>query len=391
MTAVGSAAWWTRLVDPERLFREARDQLGAGHLDRAEASMNRLERLRPLNPFDRLLRAQIHERRRRPDAAVAELERVDPSHPLAPVALILAGQIEIRRHRLRAAEAYFLRALALEPKAVQPRRELIFVYNIQQRQADLDAQLLALSRLNDLSYDQLVHWGKTRNVVWNAERDVENLYKVIQADPDDRWSRLSLAEGLRRLSRLDDAELVLSPLPPSDLTATAILASIALDRGDSAEFERRLAEAPMDAPSLAALRGKLQLSRGNLPQAIRELKRAHGADPNDRAVLHALGSALKTAGDPVAAEPFLAAARRHDAITPLISKASTPTGAKDPTLPGRLGAACEAAGRLPEAMAWYKIAIRDDPSDRASQQAVFRLSKLSLNPLAPGNEKKAEP
>lgn len=387
--AVGALA--RRPVDPDRLFREARAALDAGQSDRAQQIVNRLARLRAPGPFDRLLRAQVAEARGRPDDAVAELDAVADSHPLAPVARVLAGQIEVKRYRLRAAEAQFLRAVAREPKAVQAHRELSYLYNIQQRQDELDRELNALSELNELTVERLVHWGKTRNVVWKPDRDCEELAKFLAADPDDRLSRLALAEGLRRLDRRDEAERVLAPLPASDPDARARRALIALDRGDIGAVESLLAGGPADHPLLAKLRGQLAISRGDFPAAVAHLRRAYRADPTDRAVQQGLGSALRRTGDEVAAGPLLAAARRHDALTPLISRASSPEAGADPALPAKLGAACEAAGRLYEARAWYKIAVARDPLDRPAQQSVFRLGRLIDARAAAARDRPANP
>src|SRR5207248_6126052 len=107
--------------------------------------------------------------------AVAELARIDDAHPLAPVARVLAGQIEVRRGRARAAEAAFLAALRLAPYTVQAHRELAYLYSVQHRAAELDAHLGALSDLNMLDYEYLIHWSKTRNVVWNPQRDCDAL------------------------------------------------------------------------------------------------------------------------------------------------------------------------------------------------------------------------
>jgi tetratricopeptide (TPR) repeat protein len=281
----------------------------------------------------------------------------------------------MKRGRLRPAEAAFLAAAALEPNSVKPHRELVYLYNLQHRQADLDAQLHALSELGTLEYGYLVHWTKTRNVVWNPARDCEDLARFLEADPGDRRSRLALAEGLRQMNRLDEAAGVLAPLPDSDSEARVLRAMLALDRGDLEALDRLLAASPDDDPNLARVRGQLALKRGDASAAVRYFRVAHAADPSDRVALFGLGSALARSGDPAAAEPYLAAARRHDAVTPLITRASTDLGAKDPELPARLGAACEAAGRLYEARAWYKLAIARDPLDRGSQQAVFRLGR----------------
>ena len=41
----------------------------------------------------------------------------------------------------------------------------------------------------------------------------------LKSDPEDRWSRLALAENLRKLGRLSEAESVLRVLPSTDLEA----------------------------------------------------------------------------------------------------------------------------------------------------------------------------
>ena len=87
--------------------------------------------------------------RNQPDKAIAELALIGDEDPLAPVARIAAGQTEIRRGRTRPAEAAFLAAIRLLPAAVQARRELVYIYNIQHRQLEMDAQLTALAGLLD--------------------------------------------------------------------------------------------------------------------------------------------------------------------------------------------------------------------------------------------------
>ena len=375
LIAVAMLASSRRPPDPDRWFREARAELDAGHPDRAALAIQKLVLLRPPTPFDRLLRAQVSEAQHRFEDGLSDLAAIDDAHPLAPVARLLAGQIEVRRHRLRAAEAQFLRTVALEPKAVQAHRELTYLYNIQQRQGDLDRELHALSELDSLSFERLVHWGKTRNTVWKPDRDCDELAKFVAADPDDRLSRLALAEGLRRLGRFNEAIAALSSLSESDPDARARRALIALDRDDFSEFDRLVSEGPGDHALLAQLRGKLALKEGRYSEAVAHLRLAYKADPTDRSVLQNLGAALRETGDDSAAEPFFATARRFDAITPLISRASTQAGEADPALPAQLGAACEAAGRLYEAQAWYKLALAKDPLNGSVQKAVFRLSR----------------
>lgn len=374
--ALGSAWWWGRGDrDPDAVFRRVRAALAAKDVAAAEAAVGRLARLRPPDEFDRLLRAQVAEAAGRPDAALAELARIGDRHPLAPLARMLAGHVEKKRNRLRPAEAAYRAAAALEPKSDKPLRELVYIYNLQHRQRDLDAQLAALSERGGLEYDYLVHWAKTRNVVWNPERDVETLARCVRADPDDRRSRLALAEGLLRLNRPDEARETLDPLPEADPPARALRAAIALDRGDEAGYKRIDAGAPADDPDLAPIRGRYALKEGDPAAAARFFWVAYAADPADRSAAFGLGNALKQMGDAAAAAPYLEAVRRADLLTPLVAEAASSAGRKDPTLPARIGAACEAAGRPVEASAWFRLAIGRNPLDETAQAALARLAR----------------
>ena len=84
------------------------------------------------------------------------------------------------------AEAALLAASRLLPRSVQPRKELVFIYNIQHRQAELDAVLGELLDLDALDYQYVLHWTKTRNTVWNPSGDLPSLERFAAADPEDR-------------------------------------------------------------------------------------------------------------------------------------------------------------------------------------------------------------
>ncbi len=292
---------------------------------------------------------------------------------MAPLARLRAGQIEIRRGRTRPAEASLRASLKLFPRAVQPRKELVYLYNIQHRQADLDATLAELMELDALDFAYILHWTKTRNTVWNPSGDLPALETFVAADADDRWSRLALVEALLRLDRLDEAERVLAPLPESDPEARAQRVMLAMDRGDLAAAESMLAGGPGDHPGLARLRGQLALRRHDGESAARQFRIAVAADPTDRVALHGLGTALGMLGRAEAARPYLEAVRRHDALWALVARAATAEGENDPHLPHQLGVACAAIGRNLEARAWLRLAVRRDPLDTEGQKALFQI------------------
>jgi tetratricopeptide (TPR) repeat protein len=359
--------------DPNRVFIKADTAFKAGRHVEADAALRRLERLRAPTPVDRLLRAEVAQALKDPERALAELAAIPDDHPTAPLARLRAGQFEIHRGRTRPAEAAFKASLKLLTRGVPPRKELVYIYNIQHRQAELDAMLAELMDLDALDFAYILHWTKTRNTVWNPNGDLPALERFVAADGGDRWSRLALVEALRRLDRLAEAEKMLAPLPEADQEARAERILLAMDRGDFAAAESLLAGGPDDHPGLARLRGQLALRRRQGEAAARQFRIAVAADPTDRLALHGLGTALGMLGQSEAARPYLEAARRHDALWALVARAATTEGENDPHLPRQLGIACAAIGRNLEARAWLRLALRRDPLDAEGQKALYRL------------------
>jgi predicted Zn-dependent protease len=369
----GLAVWWRFQTDPRRLFLRADSLLKAGRYHEAEVALAHLARLRPPSPVDRVLCARVKLGLDHPDLALAELAPIPDEHPIAPLARLMTGQIEIRQGRAGRAEAALLTSLKLLPRGIQPRKELVYIYNVQHRQAELDAQLAGLLDLDALDFQYVLHWTKTRNTVWNPRGDLAALEKFVASDPSDRWSRLALVEALRRLDRLDEAEAVLRKLPLDDPEARASHVLLLMSRGDLATAESLLAEGPGNHAELARLRGQLALRRHDGPAAVREFRIAHCCDPLDHMTTLSLGTALCMARQTEAAKPYLEAARRHEQLWALVSRAATPEGEHDPTLPHLIGVACAAIGRVQEARAWLRLALKRDPLDAAGQQMLFEL------------------
>jgi tetratricopeptide (TPR) repeat protein len=385
LLAVGLAASILVLArpgpSPDRLREEARSDLDAGQFDRAATALGRLDRLGPPTAEDRMLRARVAIARGRTEEALAELTRVPEDHPLAIEARFRQGQLELRRGRTRAAEAALLHALRLYPGLIQARRELVYIYGMQLRRAELGAQFRALAALGPLSFTDVFLWCLTRGCTWDPAETVQALGQFLQADPGDRWSRLGLVESLRQLGRLDEAEDLLSALPASDPEAQVIRVRLALDRGDNAAAEALLTkgeeQGPADHPGLDLLRGRMALLRHDGPAAVRNLRAAYAGAPDDRDVQFHLGQALRFVGEREAAEPLLLAAKQQDVLAALVSRCASESERADPKLTLRLGVACEAAHRLPEAIAWYKLALDRDPLDSQAQRALERLHASS--------------
>jgi tetratricopeptide (TPR) repeat protein len=378
--ALGAWGAWTRTgASPEQIRQAAAADLRAGRYKQAEAA---LDRLRDQTPHDYLLKAQVARGLRRPDLALAELSKIPDDHPAAARARLLAGQIELRRDRIRLATMALQSALALDPTLVQAHRELVFIDGILLRRRELNEHFQALARLAPMTFDELFSWCLTRNTVWEPYERAQVLRRFVAADPDDRWSRAALAETLRQIGRTDEAISVLAVLPESDFDARAVRARVALDQGDDRAAEAILAEGPADHPELALLRGQFAMAHGDGPAAVRHLRAAFGALPDDRDTVFGLGTALALVGDHAAAAPFLRDAKAYDTLGALLTRAANRANRKDAALVRALGAACEAVRRLPEARAWYNLAVQTDPLDAAAQKALYRLRQPAAPPTA---------
>ncbi len=313
----------------------------------------------------------------RTNEALAEFTRVSDGHLAAAQARLWEGQLELRTHRARAAESSLGRALAIDPRLVEARRHLVYLFGIQRRCDDLSAQFAALAELDFITFDQMSVWCLIRIAPWHPQEVQPILAAFVQADPEDRASRLALAEAYGSLGEHENVEAVLKHLPATDPDARAILARIAYDRGDAEAVESLLAQGGDDHPILQFYRGRLAILHRDLPGAVRHFREWTAADPHDRSRLFMLGDALVKSGDHVEGERYLQAARDHQALYKLIERASTEEGRHDLNLLKDLGAAYERVGLIPEAKGWYKLALVRDPADPGVQVALYHLGAVA--------------
>jgi tetratricopeptide (TPR) repeat protein len=358
------------------VWEQAQTDLQLGRFEQVGKAVSRLSRMREPTPLDWLLRGQLAVALEEPDLALAHLARVPDSHYMAAQARLLAGQIELRRDRLRFAEEAFRAALRLDPKLVQAHRELIYIYGMQLRRAELNAEFHSLASLSNLRFEEAFHWCLLRNESWEASEAAPLLANNVAADPGDRWSRLALSENYRRMGMVDDADRALEGLAADDPETIAAHARIAFDRNDEERAERLLSSGPADDPLLARLRGRLALSRRDAPAALHHFRIAYAADPESRETLAGLISALVTVGDFKSAASLREIAGKLAHLGSLVQRAGTKGARELPDLPRQLGSACAALHRDAEARTWYKLAIERDPLDSQSQQALFQLNTI---------------
>ena len=373
---VAACAFWrfkSSQPTPDAIWERAQANFHAGRYEEVALDLRRLDRMREPTTLDWFLRGQLAAIREQLDEASADLAKVPDDHQVAAHARLMAGQVERRRDRVRLAEAAFLAALRLDPSLVRAHRELITIYGIQFRRAEFKAEFVALQKLTHLSFDDVYHWTSLLNNSWDPADVVDSLMRYVAADPLDRHSRLALAEIYRRMGRQEDSESTLEPLAAADPDADAIRVQIAFDRGEIEQADRLLALGKADNPALARLRGAEALGCRRVQTAVEQFRIAYAANPDDHETVFGLWAALELQGDKAKAQPIRDAAHNLDRLNSLLQRGRAATARQDLPLIRDFGTLCEALHRDDEARAWFHLAIAANPTDKQSQQALFRL------------------
>ena len=375
----GSARLWVRGAPPDRqrldLLFDAWNEFNAKRYDRATAILDRRTALVEPIALDWMLRAQIAETRGGLDQALEYLKRIPDSDSIGARAWLKAGQIEKGRHNARSAEAAFRRSIELDPDQTQAYRELVYLYALERRKAECDAQFRTLARLMTFNYVMAFAWGQNDCEIWDPNEAIPVLKAIVANDPADRFSRLALATNYRLTNEFAEAEATLEPLPVSDPDARAIRVQIAIDRVDFDAANRLVQDGPADHPRLNCLRGRLAMQAGDTRAASAYFRAALDKEPRDRDAIHGLGVALQRVGDPQAKE-YLQIASRYDHLKREIVRCGNLARIELEVF-AQLGEICESLGRPDQARVWYQVAIGWDPLDARAQQALTRLDQAA--------------
>ena len=303
------------------------------------------------------------------DEALADLAQISKEDPAAAQAHLLAGQVDLCRDRVRlggkiASEGALTgsqshpctQAACLDPTACCCA-------------ARAQRALQTLSRLAPMTFDNVFHWCLTRNTVWEPHERLQDLRRYVAADPDDRGSRVALAETLRQVGRREEAASVLSVLPESDLDGRAVREDRPGQgrrpcfRGDHRGCTNRSSRTDDSARPVRP--GSWR--RGNrceaLPQRSTRRTRTTAISSSDWAQ-HWPSSATTT--------PHHSFANRKPTIISVCYVPAPPTPQTTKTQRSCAGLACEAVHRNPEARAWYKLAVETNPLDGDAQEGAVQ-------------------
>jgi tetratricopeptide (TPR) repeat protein len=361
----------------DELAAATRTALKNKQWSRSETLLKQLSERRIPTGADIALRAELELGRGHVEEAVRLLTGIPDTDPAAAAARLVAGQIENSRDRARPAEALFLDALRLDPKLGPARRELIFLYGMQARRADVNAQFRALAQSDALDFDDVFLWTTTFEDLWINDSIRPHLERYLAADPEDRLSRLALAAVALRAGNPDESEALLRPLPDSDADARVLRARLALARSQPDQARGLVAHGPVEHVGLALLRAQIAALSNDPTAAARQFRIALRLDPANPQAIHGLPLVLKQLGDEKGAAAAQKQVEQWRNLANLLQRTKIADLRNDKDALAQLGEACAVLGQNAEARAWYRLALNLDPLDEAIQKSLYRVRDLS--------------
>ena len=383
LATIAIGAWYLLYsgeTDPDRLFRKAREDLAAKRFDRVDSDLIQLSKLRPPTSDDRLLRAELYRLTGRDEQAIGELSEIPDRFVNASAVRFAQGLLELRLDRARLAEVALRKALELDPNKSDARRELVRIATIQDRLDVVSTQFTALSQQKDVSleFDELYLWTLGRSRTTGPAEYAETLKRWVAADPEDRPSRLGLASAFRKLGKVDEAEAILSTLKreANELSpAERVLAArVAIDQVDLEKAHRLLDSAKPGDAEMNLLHGQLYLVQSRPKEALECLRASLGQRPNDRETLAALSTTLQRLGKQTEARPIISKVSCGNIMVLSIEEARIPAQQRSVKRLGSIATDCEEFGQPDLARAWYRLALKEDPTNATLQKALFRLA-----------------
>jgi tetratricopeptide (TPR) repeat protein len=367
--------------DPELIYEQALALVEAEQFDQAESVMQRLRKSRLPTVLDHGLQARVDIAKGRVDQAIDNLSVIPDDHPLAGWARLRCGQLERSRMRFRKAENWLQETLRIDENSVEARRELVYVYGMQLRRSVLHDQFRKLNRLTTLKAKEIWVWCMVRDLAWwHPEEHIPILERAIGVDAEDYWSRIALAEVLRRQGHTDQAMLMLEQSPVDRIELLAKRLELLLDQQDLEQVQKSLEKIPLNEPNVATLRGRLAMSNGDTKSALKFFELSEEFESGKREVIANLGQALIQAGDQKKGKIYLQKAGQIDKLNNMLLQLEKTIESSGVETWRTLGSTCESADRLAEARAWQSLIIANNPFDQIAQTAVFRIDEKMKAP-----------
>lgn len=315
-------------------------------------------------------------------AAGDVLQKVAPADPWASRARFGLGEIALKSSNAAEAEREYLAAANLDPKAMEPRQKLIYLYGLQQRSDEARQQLWGIHEAtNDprVLIDLVLELTK-------PDLDVRGVGQEIQVflakTPEDPFLRRSWGLALLGQGRFDEAyphlqaasaSLVNDPWGRFGLAEC----SIALGQAAARSVDALMGDPPEEPRQQSlwwTLRARIEDSLGRSDVALGSLRNAIQADPKNIEAHYRLGRSAKRAGHEEESKTALAEADRLRARVDAVKRAFEPLRRQGfeagIELFQSLAEVCEAAGWQAEAAAWWRHLLDLDPRNTRAKSGL---------------------
>ncbi len=324
------------------------------------------------------------------EEALGHLDRTGQGNAgLLAYAALYRGKALARLGRLVEAESAWKEALRRDPLVPEAAWHLLEFYDLQGRAEEARRLALRQHEVEPNPRDRALY------LVELLRQDAqppapESLIPVfepfVRRTPGDFRAQATLGLALVRSGRIDDgleALRVAVRARPDEPDAWIAWLTGLDEAGQIEALGKALERLPAEfagSPRFATFAGRVALSRGNWSAAAGAYRRAFEAAPTDVALGFRLARALRNAGELVEAERLERAHREAQeaagevrSLFVEVDQAKTLGVAPHPSLCARVARLRERLGHPDEALAWYRMVLRDQPDDPESLAAVARL------------------
>lgn len=382
---------------PEPTLAGLNGLLAARKFDDAERQIDAFLAARPDDVQANLLSAQIALNRepQQPRLALERLGRIGKAErPTLAVVRLNEGKAHSALGDTAKAEASWLEALRLDPLVPEAGWALLSLYYVEGRRAEAERLGLALHGVEPDPRDrvqlllELVRQDAKPIVPLEIIRVLEPVGREL---PDDLHTTIALARAYYGDSRHDECIALLNRLVdryPGDPAAWEALLRNLDDAARPEEFAAAFARLPAalaKQPRFARYAGIVAQSRRDWASSVIALERARKFDPLDAQVAYRLGRGYRLAGREPEAKKLEGEFRDIEAalreMLSLYNEANAIRGLgvdPSPDLYLKIAEARERLGYRAEALAWFRLAIRDRPDDPAALAATQRLADAKL-------------
>ena len=385
MAGLGLVVWMGVLVARDKHFRtelyEAKHELSKHRVDRAKERLTQLERRWPGRGDVEYWLGTCEMAAGNADAALEAWSRVPAKAPEAGLAVLASGRLAMDNFRYAAAERYLERAIHEAGETGEEARWLLGrLHWLTGRHDDYRRFLRREVERARNSWENL-------RLLWTIDHDgypVEGVRREMdqarRAAPTDDRVWLGLADLATRTGRLEEAANYLARCErarPDDPAVWRARVEWGRAAGRPEEVLRAAGHLPGSAnprSDALALRAWLAAQCGERALEREALDTLVSLEPTDTAAIERLATLAAIDGEKAKATELRRKKDAIDAATDryraLISEPDLATRAVE------LARYAEQIGRRFDARAWWKLAVRRDPTvDQDAAAALARLSK----------------